>query len=899
MELLNSGMRKLIKGMCIVCQTAQFVSLMPKPKDFVTRLVGDVVYLSSEVMKLSDEMNKLLDSYADIPGNYLMTQMNSITGSLTGITSRLGDYARYGVDQTLGMGENFSHELGELTGSAIDTAGAAVKAVTSFGSAVAESGENILGNNEISSSIHDGTEAILEWTGDTFKDISDTLTKPVNEVTSKINSAKESAIDKINDVEDNINGKIESVQNSVSEIIESLREKMKKLEEKIDGGFKDVTGLNSVSGGADKVNQALKESGESGLAAQAADSITTTVSEVIKNFSIGKVVSAFAGVLAQSAIVRLGLNELPPIDFESMLCKLRDDMEMSNEDLYEQYNKINKELDDDYNNYIKFGEDAVNIPTEDRNYSTKNYKKFIKSYEGELKEQRDRIRNLMKYNTGNEDGRIINDEGKDVTESVRTYTNKELKSAIKEAQKYRKKVKNARQSETLKTIIGNELDNLKQEAQYRCNSIKSDWQSMMDQYKKAIKEIKEFFSSGGSCDMFIEDCCKQINKDCDDIKDLCKSLITQLIGSTVKVAMPSDIGTVFPNPAYKIADFWMDIKTILKFIKDLITHILDIINNINKLARLMINGINNLFEIIKQLMELIGLKWLMDLIQSIIDMFGDNISSVKERLENTLSPVYFGDTDEYNNTIEALDEMVENEKIKKEHIECLTDVMSLLDTVNNNKEITELIGKIDSVKKMSSISDKKVDELIDELDKFEEYIIAYKSPILEESGTPKTVSGIVDNGDQMDQDIKLIGWHYFHPNLDHTKSTYYGFGLIDTLLKKIKSKIIKKAAKTGHKKRGGINKLKIANVGRKITKIDKAYVAFYWYTYYTEDLEKECFDKSIEQGSMIIDSIVQTQNGTVVRIVDAEGKERQVFVADNMVRSGDYVNVEGVRYRVK
>ena len=65
----------------------------------------------------------------------------------------------------------------------------------------------------------------------------------------------------------------------------------------------------------------------------------------------------------------------------------------------------------------------------------------------------------------------------------------------------------------------------------------------------------------------------------------------------------------------------MDIKTILKFIKDLLTLIIDIINNINKLARIMLNGVNNLKEIIQQLMDIVGLKWLMDLVQNILNLF--------------------------------------------------------------------------------------------------------------------------------------------------------------------------------------------------------------------------------------------------------------------------------------
>ena len=140
MGIINAGIKKGIKAMAVVAQTAQFVSLMPKPKDFVTRIVGDVVYLSSRVIKLSDDLNRLLDSYTEIPTNYLMTDLNSITGSLTGITDRLNIYSQNAVNQVVGLGENATNMITELTGSAIDTTGELTSAIVSLGYAVAETG---------------------------------------------------------------------------------------------------------------------------------------------------------------------------------------------------------------------------------------------------------------------------------------------------------------------------------------------------------------------------------------------------------------------------------------------------------------------------------------------------------------------------------------------------------------------------------------------------------------------------------------------------------------------------------------------------------------------------------------------------------------------------------------
>ena len=642
----------------------------------------------------------------------------------------------------------------------------------------------------------------------------------------------------------------------------------------MDTGFKDVTGLSSISKGSTTISTGLAESGEESLAGTATQSITSSLSNVINNFSISKVVFAFAGVITQSAIVKLGLDQLPPIDFESMMYKIRDDITMTEDDLYKQYQQLS---DSTYNDIIKFGEDLSKNPSEFRNYSAENYDKFKDEFEDELKKQREDIRTRMKF--------AKNDRNQ------ATIAKKEIRSAIKEIEKYRKQIKNAKQTSTLKSIIDDELKNFKKEIEYISNSIKSDWESMMKQYRDAIKEIKEFFSTGGSCDMFIDDCCNQINKDCDDIKELCKNLSSQLIGCTIKVAMPADIGPVFPNPVYKISDFWMDVKTIFKFIKDLITLIIDIINNVNKLVRIMLNGINSLKEILDEFLSIIGLKWLMNLVQNIINLFGDNIKSARLSLENSLSPVYFSDTKEYENSLEALESLLDGKRISIR--ETLTGSIEMLNSINSinadfniaysgAKNISYINTSANSSKTAQKQSE-KVQILIDELEKRGDEIVAYKSPIIEEPGDTTTVSNMIDGGSS-DVDIKFIGWHFFHPNLNN--KDYYK----SDFMKKIKSKIIKKAAKSGHKKRGGVNGLRT----RWKVKSDTAYDAFYWYTYYTEDLEKDCFEFKTDDNTVIIDNVVHTENGSVVQLNDG----RKVFVANNMVKSGDYVNVDGVKYRV-
>lgn len=888
MGVINAGMKKLIKVMAVSAQTAQFISLLPKPKDFVTRVVGDVVYLSSRVIKLSDDMNRLLDSYSDIPTNYLMTQMNSITGSLASITDRVSIYGQNAVNQVVGLGENATNMVAELTGTAIDTAGALSSAIASLGAAVAESSANVLGQTDIGEDIHDATEVVLEWTGDGFKNINTRATDPLRKVTQKLVDYRTGVTNNINDKANAAKDNIEESRLWVEKLITELREKMDKLCNVLDTGFKDVTGLDSVSRGASKIAQELTKEDDNSPASQATSAMAGAVASVIKNFNIGKMAIAFTGVLTQSAIVKLGLDKLPPIDFESMMCKIRNDLTVTSKELYQRYNDL---TDSTYNNLIEFGEEAAKIPPEERSYSSKNYDGFVDEFEERLRAKRDEIRLMMKNTTSVVDRTDRN--------SVIAETQKKevMRSAIQEVDDFRKKIRNARWTNNMRSVLGEELMNFKKETEYRCNSLKADWQSMMNQYSKALKEIKMFFSNGGSCDMFINDCCEAINHDFDEIKSLCKNLLAQLVGSTVKVVLPADIvtGMAVPNPAYKIADFLMDIKTILKFIKDLITLIIDIINHINKLARIMLNGINSLAEIIKQLMDIVGLRWLMNLIQSVIDLFGDNIMNSRERLQNMLSPVHFNETEEYNNALEALEEFIEGDsnKMTTEGKAYLSEVSTMLKDFSDD-DIHDLFKDINSTRNKTSFNKKdkeKVEDLIDDFEEQGDFVVAYKSPIIKELGPEDStpVASMV-NGVDLENDIKFIGWHFFHPNLDHTGSTYYS----PKFMKKIKGRIIKKASKKSHKKSGGINRLKKKNVGL-FKKKDKAYVAFYWYTYYTEDLEKDCFEMNATPNSIIIDNVVHTENGSVVELTDG----RKVFVADNMVKSGDYVNVDGVKYRVK
>jgi len=877
-DVINSSAKKVIKGMVITCQTARFVSLMPKPQDFITRIVGDVVYLSAEVQKLSDEINRLLEQYSQIPVNYLMTQVNSITGSMSRIVDRTNTYVQTGVNNLMGLGENTMDMISELTGDTIDIVGETSKMVTSFGSTIAHTSSAILGKTETANNIYDATEVILEWTGDGFKNVSEKATTSLNKVSQGITDTKTKINSGINDVASKTNETIDKFQRNIETLLKNLQEKMNKLSSVLDSGFQDVTGLSSVSTGASYVNEALKESDNTSPSSQAVVAISQSLSNVIKNFSISKVIGAFGGVLTQSIIVKTGLDQLPPINFEEMISNVRDDLTISNEDLYKELDSL---TDSAYNDVNDFNKTLTDIPAEEKEYGDEKYKEYLKQFDEEISKQRELIRISMQRVENSKEK--LNDRQ---FAALKMRERRATKSAIKEVKKFRKQVFNAKQTSRKKDIIGDELTRLRKEVEYRCNSIKSDWNDMMDEYRNAIKEIKSFFQTGGDGDMFIDDCCNAINQDCNNIKELCKNLTTQLIGATIKVAMPADIGACVPNPAYKIADLWTDIKTIIKFIKDLITLIIDIMNNVNKLARIMLNGINSLSEIIQQLMKLLGLQWFMDLIQNILDFFGGKMGSVRELLENMLSPVYYRDTEEYDNTMEILENMM-NDNGTVDRVSLSTKDREYL--TNSEKNARYYVISDDDLNDLrwtwKNDWEEKYDKFMDKLESKGDEIVAYKSPILADNDdSTSNVSGLM-NGETIDNDIKFVGWYFYHPNLDHTNLSRFA--------KKFKKRVIQKASKKSTKKNGGVNKLK----NKKIRGV-KAYNRFYWYAYYTEDLEKDCYVNTADRTKnedVYIDSVVQTENGSIVNV---EGIG-QVFVKDNMVKSGDYVNVNGKKYRVK
>ena len=219
----------------------------------------------------------------------------------------------------------------------------------------------------------------------------------------------------------------------------------------------------------------------------------------------------------------------------------------------------------------------------------------------------------------------------------------------------------------------------------------------------------------------------------------------------------------------------------------------------------------------------------------------------KELIENTISPIYYNETDDYEKRMKALEEQIE----------------SLDDDDKNAAESLE--------------------NKMDELEEYGETICAYKSPILNEDGT----------------DFKA--WIFYYSNIDNRYRSNQKLKMLFSRM------IMKRAAKTGHRKKGGVNMLKNKDVFRlyygmkingKTTYRPKAYDAFYWYTKWTTDPNDDNLDRTeneMDNNEDVISPVMTTENGTLVELEDG----RRVFVNDFGIRSGDFILVEGKRYRVK
>ena len=551
-----------------------------------------------------------------------------------------------------------------------------------------------------------------------------------------------------------------------------------------------------------------------------------------------------------------------------------------------------------YDNYVKMYEDVCN---ENRSeiYTMLTSVEEIKDdndnptgrYEAEYKGKM--RRNIKKAN------RVIrkeirkNPNNYQNTNDVVLKRNGKYKSAIKEMRKIRRDVIKAKQIEKYKGFLTMELKQLEKEFKDIGNNIKNEWDSMMKQYKDAIDVIKKFFSKegcGGS--EAVDKCCERINDDADQIKELCQNIGTELASVTTNIAVPYAIGTCVDMPVHKILEFFKDLKIILTFLKNLIRLGIDIISQLTILAKIVANGFQSLAEILQTLKELLGVDKILNMIDYLLALFKPKLSDVKMLLENSLSPIYYNETDEYENRVNQMNGLLEDDSDDG------GKVSKFFYTDNPYAKKNEKFG--------GEGDDEEIEEWLEELEaKGEREVVAYRSPIL--------------NAECDD----FAGWKFFYAN---AKQDYLAHVVTENEKRtkrrqRRRNKLIKNAAKKnkklGNKLIGGIAQLNKDTTSFKFKKEGiyedaTGFDAYYWYTKWTND-PTDCvpdmsnvevyydedgnphLNESFQSNVHSVQPVLTQSNGSLVEI---EGGQK-VFIEGEIVKSGDIVNVNGKKYRVK
>jgi hypothetical protein len=487
--------------------------------------------------------------------------------------------------------------------------------------------------------------------------------------------------------------------------------------------------------------------------------LTGEIADFIKNFNIGKVVTAIGGMTIGAASATLVMDLLPSIDVDRMLKDI-----MSNTDSYRKDKLI--ELYED--KYIEEGIDLLEVPnvpwrlSEDdlEIYNADGYNNYIKEFEEENNNIRSEIlEKMMSMNN-------VSDLASISKENIEKM--KEHKSALKAMRKVRRDAIKAKQIEKYKGFLKIELNYLKRECLNMKTSIKNDWDCMMSQYKCSVEEIKRFFSKegcGGS--EIIDKCCDRINDDATQIVELCKNITVELTSTISKIPTPYAIGACVDMPVHKILAFFMDLKIVITFLKNLIRLGIDIISQLTILAKLIFNGIKSLKEILETLKELIGVDKILNMITYLVELFRPKMIDAKILLENGISPVYYNETEDYERRVEAMENLLTDEDKYGNEIDG--------GEVEKFRYTDDIYGK--KYNKDYDFggygTDDDIEKWLEELEaKGEREIVAYRSPILTAEGDD------------------FAGWIFYHADAYDDMKTGWS-----PAKKRRKNKVIKKASK--------------------------------------------------------------------------------------------------------
>jgi hypothetical protein len=921
-ELITEKTRKAIKKIAQVSQCARALSLMPTAEDFALMLIGDMRIIARRINNISVRINDILDRYTSIPSEFLLKGFDEILEKLDDIN----DYAKFAIAETTDV---MSSSL-ESVQSMVDGVGSAVSSVTSatlqiggglaYGTiamganiTLAMTGDgrtamvnsvvkdvvdgdvsvgdmkdefnkridNSVGDmNDVANGIRNWTETAAKNSTESIDEFFDGAGKGISDAMDWVDGVKNSADGFVDDTVGELIKYVENAKREVEEKIERVRKIFDNLTKNFDESFGFLNGKNFAEDVFRNASNTAKEMNSDSPIYDALGEVTEEVADFIKNFNIGKVVTAIGGLVIGAGAATLAMELLPSIDIDRMLKDV-----VGGVDTY----RLDKMTELYNNKYYEDSPDLVEIPdcpwqlsVDDLDkYNADGYNKWIEKYADEHNAaQKDILDQISKVETSAD---------LDVVTKANEEEMKKHESALKAMRKVRRDAIKARMVERYRGFLQVELDYLKKECNDMKISIKNDWDAMMTQYKVAIDEITKFFTTDGSGgNETIDRCCDRINDDATQIVELCKGIGKALTNAVAMVPTPYAIGGCIDMPVHKVLAFIKDIQIILTFVRNLIRLGVDIISQLTILVKIISAGINDFANIMKLLKDIIGIDTILSMIDYLISLFKPKIADAKMLLENAISPIYYNETEDYERRINDLESIISNLSSGTRYVN--VEMFKYSDdpyAIKKHKE--KSFGGLIEASEDETLEE-KLDRILNELEeKGEREVVAYRSPILNESGDD------------------FAGWIYYHANA--YDNMYKGWS---ENFKRGMNKLIKNASKKNKMKQGkllgGVAQLKKNMdfgyytesgewVGYSVTGFD----AYYWYTKWTND-PVDCepdYSNIDSKGNAINKDVVSpvqtTSNGSLVELSDG----RRVFVEGKVVKSGDYVNVEGKKYRVK
>ena len=902
-KIITDSGRKAIKKIAQISQCARVLGLMPTAEDFAMRIIGDLRTITRRMNSISTRINDILDRYSAIPAEFLLEGFDLVLKKLDDIN----DYAKYAISETMNVMSSTVSSVNELSDALGDAVSSTTSATLQIGGGLAygavamsaniklaftgdhrvlvteavandvASGkvpvadmeaeierrirENVGGMDDAAKSIRDWTETSTSKSVGSIDDFFGDIGGGLDKASNWIDETK-GAADKV--VDDSVGVLIEKVENAKKEVedkIEQVREIFNKLTEDFDRAFGFVNGKNFAESTFRNISNTAYEKMD-GPMYDAIGEVSGEVADFIKNFNIGKVITAIGGMVVGAGAATLAMDLLPRVDVERMLKDI-----IGGVDTY----RMDKMMELYNNKYFESEPDLLEVPdvpwrlSKDdlEKYNADGYKKYLEDFAEENDKERSEIVKRMEKATTRKELAAIRKENKEKM--------KENKSALKAMRKVRRDAIKAKQIEKYKGFLKIELDYLKRDFLDMKYAIKNDWDAMMNQYKVAISEIKNFFSTDGSGgNEVIDRCCDRINDDADQIVELCKSITVELTNAVAMVPTPYAIGTCVDMPVHKILAFFKDIKIIITFLKNLIRLGIDIISQLTIIAKIILCGFQSLADILKMLKDLIGIDKILNMIDFLIALFRPKMIDAKILIENSLSPIYYNETEDYEARYDAIEALLGDDK-EGGFVERFNYTN---DKHAKEKDQKKFGGQMES--------DEDIENILEELEaKGEREIVAYRSPILNAEGDD------------------FAGWIYFHADAyDNMKESW------SPNKKRRRNKLIKRASKKNKLRQGkligGVTQLKnnkrfgYTKDGKYFGNSITGYEAYYWYTKWTND-PTDCEADFANEGKDVVNPIQTTQNGSLVELSDG----RRVFVEGKIVQSGDFVNVDGVKYRVK